>query len=332
MVVVNECLSQLIVLSYQQCREFLKVITETMAFRISKGLPPRWPIFIVDFTDHATLQRCKDIEALMGRDYVQYSTRSIGKGRKWHDAPVNWVSFGELLNTTTEDGLQYRHTPLVVRTDTIESLQRSLTKRGLDLTYPIEKLPRSTDAIHLWPINSTKVNQQYANLRTRVSEILTKLGNHTSHNITTFVGLAGKPLKEGRRGVEDDYIERLLDAKIVFVTQRDFWEDHYRLMEALVSGACVMTDFMHGLPQGLVNGTSVVEFTSPEDLKDLLLYYLEHDDERMEIGRRGREVAMQRHRTWHRIEEVIFGEILTKCEPKGIGGNCPYIVHGDEKR
>jgi len=219
----------------------------------------------------------------------------------------------------------------MVRTDTIEALRDTLQKRGHSLAYPIEKFPRSTDVIHLWPLNETKkVNTQYAKFRNRVSEILTELGQ--KHNLKTFIGLAGKPLKEGRRGVEDEYIEMLLNTKIVVIAQRDFWEDHYRLMEALVSGACVLTDFMHGLPAGLQNGTSVLEYTSPKDLEDLILYYLEHDEKRIEIGRRGREIAMQRHRTWHRMEEIIFGEILSTCESKGPGGNCPYIVHGDENR
>lgn len=311
------------------CGEFFKLIKETMKLRISKGMPPRWPIFIVDFTDYANLQRCKNVEDLMGKEYVKYTTRSVGKSRSWLSTK-EWVNFGSRLNLSRADGLTYQHTPLVVRTDTIESLRQSLAKRGLGLDYPIETLPRSTDAIHLWPLNSSQVNTQYAKLRTKVSEILTDMGN--KHNISTFVGLAGKPLREGRRGVQDAYVEMLLDTKIVVVAQRDHWEDHYRLMEALISGACVFTDFMHGLPSGLQNGTSVVEYTSEKELRDFILYYLSHDEERIAIGKEGRQVAMLRHRTWHRIEEVIFGEILTTCETKKPGGKCPYIVHGNENR
>ena len=172
------------------------------------------------------------------------------------------------------------------------------------------------------------MNTQFANFRNRVSEILIDLGK--KHNWTTYVGLAGKALRQGRRGVSDDYIETLLNTKIIVLAQRDKWEDHYRLMEGLVSGSLVLHDFMHGLPQGLENGTSIVEYTTPQNLESLIKYYLEHDEERMEIGRKGREVAMQRHRTWHRAEEVIFGEILSTCESKPPGGNCPYIVHGNE--
>lgn len=169
---------------------------------------------------------------------------------------------------------------------------------------------------------------QYANFRNRVSNLLLDYGK--KHNWKTYVGLAGKPLRQGRRGVVDDYIEMLLSTKIVVLAQRDRWEDHYRLMEALISGSLVLHDFMHGLPAGLENGTSIVEYTTPANLESLIKYYLEHDEERIEIGRKGREVAMKRHRTWHRIEEVIFGEILSTCESKPPGGNCPYIVHANE--
>jgi SAM-dependent methyltransferase len=308
------------------CEEFLRVINNTQVFRAQRGRPLQWPIYIVDFTDQASLQRCKNIERFMGREYVSYATRSMGKDRRW-DAKRNWVKMGHLLETKLQDGTFYGHIPLIVRTDTIVSLQASLKKRGHDLTYPIETYTRSTDVIHLWPMNSTKVNYQYGSLRTEVSNLTIHLGD--KYNLSTFVGLAGKPLREGRRDVEDEYIERLLDTKIVALAQRDFWEDHYRLLEAVVSGACVLHDFMFGLPAGLEDGKSIVLYRSAEEFEEKLLYYLQHDEERMEIGRRGREIAMAKHRSWHRMEEIIFGESLTACELTKAGSQCPYIVHSD---
>jgi len=72
------------------CDEFEKVVRKTMLSRIKKGFPPRWPVYIVDFTDQANPQRCQRLEELMGIEYIMYSTRSIGKGRGW-DAAKNWV-------------------------------------------------------------------------------------------------------------------------------------------------------------------------------------------------------------------------------------------------
>jgi spore maturation protein CgeB len=78
-------------------------------------------------------------------------------------------------------------------------------------------------------------------------------------------------------------------------------------MEGLISGALVMTDPMHPLPLHLENGTSLVVFESLAQLQDLVLYYLDHPQERMEIARRGRFVALNYHRSWHIMERMILG-------------------------
>jgi glycosyltransferase involved in cell wall biosynthesis len=166
--------------------------------------------------------------------------------------------------------------------------------------------------------------------RTQVSIIVAELAKQ--ENLNAFVGLAGSAVKTGRRGVKSEYIEAMLNAKILVVTQRDDWEDHYRLFEAMISGALVLTDRMLGMPQGLIDGTSIIEFGSEADLKQKILYYLAQPLERKEIARRGREVAMTRHRTWHRIEEVIFGGITSTCSPDKPDSPCPWIVHANEAR
>jgi Glycosyl transferases group 1 len=107
-------------------------------------------------------------------------------------------------------------------------------------------------------------------------------------------------------------------------------KDHYRLFEALISGALVMTDRMLSLPDGLQNGTSIVEFSSQQELGALIDYYLRHPEERFEIGRQGRLIAMSRHRSWHRMEEIIFGQRLTTCSNAAAPDACPYVVHNDE--
>jgi hypothetical protein len=135
----------------------------------------------------------------------------------------------------------------------------------------------------------------------------------TNKPIHAFIGIAGHSGESGRSSVQRQYIETMLQSKIIVVVQRDGWTDHYRLMEALaVSGALVMTDKMgNGLPSGLEDGRSIVVFESKQDLIQKLEYYLEHDDERVAIARRGRTIVLTRHRSWHRMEEVVFGSIMT---------------------
>ena len=72
----------------------------------------------------------------------------MGSKRAWQN-DKKWVAFGHLLNTTMENGKVHQHVPLIVRTNTIESLNRTLESRGMKPSDPIEKFPCSVDATHL---------------------------------------------------------------------------------------------------------------------------------------------------------------------------------------
>ena len=59
------------------------------------------------------------------------------------------------------------------------------------------------------------------------------------HNLTGTAGLVSERGKKGRSTVSQAYANALLEHIIVVISQRDFWEDHLRLMEGLMSGALV---------------------------------------------------------------------------------------------
>ncbi len=306
------------------CDEFLREIRSSQRERQKYGYPLQWPIYILDLTDFSTVLRCPAIEQAMGMERVFYGKRSIVQGRVFHQ---QWTHFGHKIDLPSS----YLHTPLIVRTDTVQSLQDVLFDQyNQTLASPIEQLPRSIDVAHFWtaaPVYTSykTLKRSRSNLRNRVSGIITELGDEYPH-IQSFVGFAGSHGSQGRYGVASAYIEALLDAKIVVVTQTDRWEDHYRLYEALVTGSMVITDRMLSLPRGLVNGTSVIECTSRDDLRSQILYYLSHPEERLAIARQGRYVAMSQHRSWHRMEELIFGEIRTHCAHDN-STDCPFVVH-----
>lgn len=290
----------------------------------------------MDFTDGPAFQKCADIENELGPEMVTYSSRSIVFGRDW-DFERDWVKFGVAGERWYRDKF-YAHTPLIVRSDTITNLKQVLASKGKKLTYPIETLERPVDVTHLWPLDLKNVGDVSSILRSRVSNITDKINNNPQYTIldgkerrtlNNFVGLAGDAIREGRRGVKSAYIEALLSTKILIVTQRDGWEDHYRLFEGLVGGPMVLMDLMYSLPKGLENGTHVVEFSSEEELISLALYYLNNPKERIEIARRGRLEAMSRHRSWHRMEQIIFGDTLSRCK-KDKKGDCPFIEHANE--
>lgn len=78
-----------------------------------------------------------------------------------------------------------------------------------------------------------------------------------------------------------------------------------------------MTDHMLSLPSGLVDGESVVMYKSLDDLREKLLYYLDpaQNTARMKIARKGYEVAMGMHRSFHRMEEIFYGKPLSPWVP-----------------
>ena len=308
------------------CSNFLEKVEEAIDKRAQLGLPSQWPVFIVDWTDYGMDLQCESIETILGLDYIKYTQRATVYGRKWNNRK-GWVNVGWL---NKDNGIYFRQAPLPVRTDTVEALARVLlVKFNTTLASPIEKFERGIDVAHFWPIDLVGVrNTGDARLRLKVSQIVADVGNSTDLN--AFVGLAGNASSTGRRQAQSSYIETMLDSKIVVVSQRDNWEDHYRLFEALVSGAMVMTDRMLSLPEGLENGTSIVEFGSADDLRFKLLYYTQHSKERLKIASRGREVSMKRHRSWHRMEEIIFGRVVSDCSRAQVGSHCPWIVHAIE--
>ena len=99
----------------------------------------------------------------------------------------------------------------------------------------------------------------------------------------------------------------LTNHKIVVVAQRDRWEGHYRLMEALSGGALVMSDPMHPFPYLILDGENIVVYSSLDDLKEKIRYYIRNERERLEIAARGHHVAMNHHRSWHVMERIVLG-------------------------
>jgi hypothetical protein len=342
---------------HEFCDRLVKHVNEAQAVRAHHGMVVQWPIVIFDASDEASpKQRCENLEKIIGREFVFYTKRSIVERRQWDDT-TQWVKVGHLtdlhLGTLKEKYMNYYHAPLAVRTDTVVTLQTILQdenfhshyhiSRGalevmddeqtarptLSLSSPIESiLERPIDVAHFWPLGNT--TELAGQLRDVVSHIIiNEFSNKITNNYNAYVGIVGDSGQPGRQGVATRYMEKLLNTKILVLTQRTNWEDHYRLFEGLVSGVMVMTDRMLSLPAGLKNGTSIVEFTSADDLVAKVIYYLEHPEERIAIATAGRYIAMSRHRSWHRMEDLIYGVPVTQCLTS-VNVDCPFIVHAKE--
>lgn len=308
------------------CRRFTKKVLLAQGRRRNASLPLQWPVFVVDFTDERKFHRCPALEQALGLDFIFYSKRSVVVDRYFNEED-NWVLLGQKV--LENDNVKYDQMPLIVRTDIVQATQQILQDQyNVRLQDPIEKLwNRSVDLAHYWPSDGKSGIRQFNNaLRDHVSRVLEdKL---SSWNI--FCGITGTADRLGRRTPQSAYVQAMLNTKIVVVTQRDEWEDHFRLYEALLSGALVMTDQMVTVPDiGLKNGTSVVEFNSAENLISLANHYLTHEEERQSIASAGRFIALSRHRSWHRMEEIILGSVVTEF-PVSASGPFPYIVHANE--
>ncbi len=275
--------------------------------------PLVWPIYVVDFTDPPeSPKRCPGLEEVVGHSHVLYFKRSIVVDRTWNFTS-NWLQLGQPLNTHG-----FQQTPLIVRTDIVEGIATHCTARNL--THVPRHQNRLVDVAHYWP-PSTEV-AQFSNLRNRVS---TWLLEHFGSHYRVICEMVGQHDRVGRRQAQQDYIMSMIQTKIIVVAQRDTYEDHFRLYEALSSGAMVMTDPMYTLP--FQNGTHLIVYTSLPNLIHLVQHYLKHDDERLAIAEAGYTIAMSRHRSWHRMEEIILGRPMTICEKQDFDHLCPFTVH-----
>ena len=237
------------------------------------------------------------------------------------------------------------HSPYTVRSDTVDTIRSVLDVMSNDphdatisdmlsnhntteTVCPATDLVRPVDVVHMWEIGK---HYNSATLREDVSKVVSSLNGTTTHNnnknkmvngryIHTSTKLQGSNAGAGRNTVSTKYVQALLQTKIVVVAQRDKWEDHYRLMEGLSAGALVVMDVMLGLPSGLIDGQHVIIYHDLDQLREQILYYLQHDEERIQIAKNGWEVAMSRHRSYHRIEELVFGCPRTKV-------NMPYKIY-----
>jgi hypothetical protein len=292
---------------------------------------PTYKVFFVDYSDRLILRKgfvdsnYLDIaEERFLRSHIRFAIRCIDKYRRWGPAK-GYQNVGRLVHPLWDEMLITKggppfHAPFTVRTDIADSIHDSLPEiasRNSSCSaipfHPVDCISsRPVDIVHLWAI---EIPPQNSFLRNQASETVQNMSHWThpteSRQLRVETSIQGFRAHVGRQHVSEDYVKTLLQSKIVVVTQRDQWEDHFRLFEALAGGAMVLMDEMLSLPHSLQDGESVIFFHSIEELQQKAMYYLEHTEERLAIARKGWEVTMKKHRSWHRLEEMLFGKALT---------------------
>ena len=304
-------------------------------YQLFEAHHPTYRVLVIDYSDRLVLRPgfIKNhypnlTESTLQQPHLRFALRGIVKYRHWRPKTETYLSTGLLVNPDYHHMLSTKggpalHAPFCVRSDVVDALQYQVLPsmvatndtQQLSSTFNPADLPRDTyDIVHLWEVPKVSSNNLLRNVVTTIVQSMrNRLHPIDIHRrIRVETSIQGERGRLGRDGLSLGYIETMLSSKIVVVTQRDQWEDHFRLFEALVCGAMVLMDEMLSLPHSLKDGESVVFFRSLEDLRVKATYYLAHPEERLRIARKGWEISMTEHRSWHRMEELLFGRALTK--------------------
>ena len=274
--------------------------------------PPSHLLVYFDTTDSARITSCPKVNRLF-RDRFRIMKRSIVKGRHWN-SPKQWITKGKIMENSVQGAGPVLHAPHFLREPFVELVSQALHASGTDLSQIVTRR-RQLDVTHVWRKGDSS---HYGRLRRQVSLVIQKLNGTRlkSHSLRWLVRPQGDDVKIIKGVIQKEYVANLLNSKIVVVAQRDEWEDHYRLLESMASGALVLTDEMLAAPHGLRNGTNVLTYHDAKNLRDLILYYAHPDNEkeRLTIAQRGFDLAMGKHRSWHRMEQILFGAARSKVD------------------
>lgn len=272
---------------------------------------PSWKVLIIDYSDRVQFQLPHYQRlGIWDKPHIRVAFRSIVQGR-FFDGKQNAIHPGYIAPNLPTAGGSMIHCPYAARSDIIEALQVELKRVGVSSSS--EQTNRPVDVYHPWQVVAKKGKSKYRNAVSKVVRSWngTTLDSRRREIVITSIEEQGPRRAVGRNAANREYVRALLSAKIVVVTQKDNWIDHYRLMEALVSGSMVLADEILAPPTGLKDGKNVVFFSNLTHMEELARYYLSHSDERLAIAESGERIAMSQHRSWHRMESLVFGKIMT---------------------
>lgn len=306
-------------------KQLLDAANKTIQWQRQNNINATLKVVLMDYRDRAFPTRCtkgaRQLIQLLGGEpgNVVSVVQQVVQDRYWNKT-AHFPTCGHVWNGDKDAacfGRPTLHVPYTVRSDYAQAIQEeyqhylpALTTNKKQNMSPADT-ERPIDVAHFW---TSIEGAPEANLRNAVSDLVVSLNMTKPKADSVGLRVIGSAVSGGstvgRTKVSSEYLKCLLTSKIVVVAQRDKWEDHYRLFEALVGGALVMTDPMITLPDGLVDTQSVVVYKSLDHLHELLLYFLEHanEQERLQIAREGTKVATTQHRSHHWMELLFFGQ------------------------
>ena len=78
-----------------------------------------------------------------------------------------------------------------------------------------------------------------------------------------------------------------------------------RIWDVLGSGGFLLTNYQTELPEYLEVGTHLAAYETIDEACELIQYYLEHEEERIQIAKNGYEIAKNKHTVQNRVVEII---------------------------
>jgi len=98
---------------------------------------------------------------------------------------------------------------------------------------------------------------------------------------------------------------KYMDSKLVFNISIGK-EANMRAFEVPLTGSALLTDEVDDLKKmGFKDGENVIFYNTMEEAVEKAKYYLEHEDEREEIARKGQELVLNNHTYKHRLETIL---------------------------
>ena len=260
---------------------------------------------------------CPRVQDSIPKSRIRIARRGITKGRHWNQTK-GWIEPGcvQPNEGSIVSGGPTLHLPYFLRESLVTKLESVAASLGVTTTKSFVQSTqrRKNDVSHFW----RKADySHYSFLRRLVGTRI--MESNWSRKIRWLVRTLGDGDALEVHQVDQDYVAGMVGSKIVVIAQKDEWEDHYRLMEALASGALILSDVMLAPPNGLKNRTNIIFYDSPASLIRLIEYYTDSKQEkkRLAIAQRGFEFALGRHRSWQRMESMLFGTALTQVDKPG---------------
>lgn len=262
----------------------------------------RTHILFVDWSASERAVSCSNERWFPQGNNTRHARRNIVQGRHWN-ATRDWIEPGHVVSSPLDpDGKPLLHAPYFLREDFVDQL--------VDVTADNPQ-SRKTDVAHFWKKGDYS---HYSFLRRKVSAEIVAFDESVPEKHLRWVVRRFMNEEWQEDDIDPSYVQQLVSSKIVVIAQKDEWEDHYRLMESLASGAMVLSDAMLAPPAGLKNRTNIVFYDSPTSLHRLVSYYLEHKEKRTAVARKGFHYAMGRQRSWHAMERLVFGHAFTQLD------------------